>query len=117
MVLDPGSGFMDLMFEALLSLMTREPFGEFVQRLRARCQHNTWVVHLSFPAICFPTAHHCDVVLSLSLPTYSKETLHFLSSDDGNEIRWIVSSRAIVREKRRHVSRVHAAALLNFFSF
>lgn len=57
-----------------------------------RSEHNTWVVRPSIPALAFSVyqQHHSDVLWfwpALPLPTYSKEPLHFPSSDDGNGIR------------------------------
>lgn len=94
MVLDPCSGFIYLLLKALpccvLTHTHTQTYGERVQRPRARS--HTWVVCPSFPALCFPVyqQHHSDVLWfwpALLLPTYSKEPLHFPSSDDGNGIR------------------------------
>lgn len=115
----PSSGFTYLLFKAVLCcviVQTHSHFVKCVKRQRARSKHNTWVVHPPVPFLCFCT-YHTDVLwfwAALCLPTYSKETLHFLSSDDGNGIRldpFIQQEREERKKCRSGMSHAHAAAL------
>lgn len=115
----PSSGFTYLLFKAVLCcviVQTHSHFVKCVKRQRARSKHNTWVVHPPVPFLCFCT-YHTDVLwfwAALCLPTYSKEALHFLSSDDGNGIRldpFIQQEREERKKCRSGMSHAHAAAL------